>query len=192
MKRPTMKKTLKILSLAALLVVILAVLMRSAGYRPLKYPADAGNSMHPTISPGDTWLCRIKRGYAPKDVKRGMVIIFPKRDFDFLLTKRVIALEDQTVEVKGRATFVDGEKIAEPYAVFSGEDPSGTNRPRGASITGPTKVPPGQLFVMGDNRDNSLDSRDPEFGFVDVKDIAGRPVMILWARDKGRIGRRIK
>jgi len=192
MKRPSMKKPLKILSLAALLVVILMVLTRSAGYRPMKYPADAGNSMHPTISPGDTWLCRIKRGYVPKDVERGMVIIFPKRDFGFLLTKRVIALEDQTVEVKESATFVDGEKIAEPYAFFSGEDPSGTNRPRGVSIIGPTKVPPGQLFVMGDNRDNSLDSRDLEFGFVEVKDIVGRPVMILWARDKSRIGRRIK
>lgn len=187
-----MNKALKILSLAALFIVVLMAVMRSVGYRPMRYPADVGNSMRPTISPGDIWLCRFKRGYAPEDVKHGTVIIFPKKGFDFLLTKRVIALGDQTVEIKGQATFVDGERIAEPYAAFSGEDPSGMDRPRAASIIGPTKVPPGQLFVMGDNRDNSLDSRDPEFGFVDLKDIVGRPVMLLWARDKSRIGRRIE
>lgn len=46
------------------------------------------------------------------------------------------------------------------------------------------KVPSGKLFVMSDNRDNGFDSRDPEFGFVDVKDIVGKPIFILWAKDK--------
>ena len=192
MNKPSMNKALRILFLTVVVIVVLFILVRFAGYRPMKYPADVGNSMHPTISPGDTWLCRVKRGYAPEDLKRGMVIIFPKDNFGFLLTKRIIALEDQTVEIKGRATFVDGKEIAEPYAVFSGEDPSKTDSARGTAITGPAKVPPGKLFVMGDNRDNSIDSRDPEFGFVDVKDIAGQPIMILWAKDKSRIGRRIR
>jgi len=190
MKKSSMNKALKILFLTIFVIVVLLVLMRFAGYRPMKYPADVGNSMHPTISPGDIWLCRIKRGYAPKDLKQGMVIIFSKKDFDFLLTKRIIALENQTVEIKGRTTFVDGEEIAEPYTVYSGGNPSGMNRPHGTSAIGPIKVPPGKLFVMGDNRNNSFDSRDPEFGFVDVKDIVGQPILILWARDMSRIGRR--
>jgi signal peptidase I len=186
------KKTLKILSLAVLSLVVFAAVMRFAGYRSMRYPAGVRNSMRPTISPGDIWLCRIRRGYAPEDIKRGMVILFSRDDFDLLLTKRVIALGDQTVEIRGRTTFVDGEMVAEPYAVFSDEDPSGGNRPRGASILEPAKVPPGKLFVMGDNRDDSLDSRDRRFGFVDVKDIVGRPVLLLWARDRSRIGRRMK
>ena len=106
--------------------------------------------------------------------------------------KRIIALENQIIAINEQGTFVNGEKIQEPYAFYSGENPSGINGPHGTSEVEAVKVPPGMLFVMGDNRDNSFDSRDPEFGFVEVKDIVGRPLLALWARDKRRIGRLIR
>ena len=92
------------------------------------------------------------------------------------------------MSVKGRETFVDGELIEEPYIFFSGEKPSGMNVPHAVSDVEEVKIPPGKLFVMGDNRDNSFDSRDPEFGFVDVGDVMGRPIFVFWANDKNRIG----
>jgi signal peptidase I len=134
----------------------------------------------------------MKHRYSSKDLKRGMVILFPKEGYKFLLTKRIIALENQMIAIHEQGTFINGEKIQEPYAFYSGGKPSGINRPHGTSEVEAVKVPPGKLFVMGDNRDNSLDSRDPEFGFVDVKDIVGQPLRALWARDKRRIGRPIK
>jgi signal peptidase I len=186
------KKVFKILFLAIGILALLFVGARLAGYRALRYPSEAGNSMSPTVSPGDVWLCRMKRGFSSGDLKPGMVILFPKEGFRSLLTKRIIALENQAVEVRERAVFVDGQEIMEPYAFFSGEKPTGFNAPHDASRVETTVVPPGQLFVMGDNRDNSFDSRDPRFGLVDVKDIVGRPLLILWAKEKSRIGRGTK
>jgi signal peptidase I len=187
-----MKKFLKIFVLIFIILVMLFVATRLAGYRTMRYPADVRSSMYPTITPGDCWMCKMKRGYTANDLEPGMVIMFPKEDYTFFLTKRIIALENQIVTIKGRETFVDGERIEEPYAYFSGEEPSGINVPHTTSEVQSIKVPEGRLFVMGDNRDNSFDSRDPKFGFVDVEDIVGKPIFILWAKDLGRIGKSTK
>ncbi len=94
--------------------------------------------------------------------------------------------------MRGRETVINGKKIEEPYAFFSAEHPSGINTPHRNEETGAAEIPPGKLFVMGDNRDDSFDSRDPEFGLVDVQDIVGKPILILWAKDKSRIGRSMR
>jgi signal peptidase I len=187
-----MKKILKIFVLIIIVLIVLFVATRLAGYRAMRYPSDVGGSMYPTITPGDSWLCKMKSGYSARELKPGAVIMFPKEGYKFFLTKRIIALENQTVTVKGRETFVNGERIKEPYAYYSGEKPSGINVPHATSEVSSIKVPEGKLFVMGDNRDNSFDSRDPTFGFVDVEDIVGTPVFILWAQDKSRIGKSAK
>jgi signal peptidase I len=186
------KKIIKIIILLLVIVFVLFLATRLAGYRAMRYPADVGSSMYPTITPGDSWLCKMKGGYSAEDLKPGMVILFPKEGYTFFLTKRIIAVENQTVTVRGRETFVDGERIEEPYAFYSGEKPSGMNVPHTSSEVASVKVPEGKLFVMGDNRDNSFDSRDPEFGFIDVEDIVGRPIFILWSKDKSRIGKSTK
>jgi signal peptidase I len=187
-----MKKILKIFVILIIVLLVLFVATRLAGYRTMRYPADVGSSMYPTITPGDSWMCKMKSGYSADELQPGMVILFPKEGYSFFLTKRIIALENQIVTVKGKETFVDGDKVEEPYAYFSGKKPSGINVPHTASEITPVRVPEGKLFVMGDNRDNSFDSRDPAFGFVDVEDIVGRPVFILWAKDKKRIGKSAK
>jgi signal peptidase I len=187
-----MKNILKIFVIIIFVLVVLFVATRLAGYRTMRYPADAGSSMYPTITPGDSWMCKMKSSFPEEDLKPGMVIMFPKEGYTFFLTKRIIALENQIVTVKGRETFVDGERIEEPYAYFSGEKPSGINVPHTTSEVQSIKVPEGKLFVMGDNRDNSFDSRDPKFGFVDVEDIVGKPIFILWAKELGRIGKSAK
>lgn len=187
-----MKKMLKILVITIIVLIILFVAARLAGFRAMRYPADVGSSMYPTIIPGDFWLCKMRSGYTIQDLKPGMVILFPKEGYAFFLTKRIIAIENQTVTVKGSETFVNGERVEEHYAFYSGEKPSGINVPHTASEVEPIKVPVGKLFVMGDNRDNSFDSRDPEFGFVDMKDIVGKPIFLLWAKDKSRIGKSAK
>jgi len=186
------KKVFKILFLTIFVLVLLFVGTRLAGYRAMRYPADVENSMSPTLSPGDIWLCRMKRGFSSGELKPGMVILFPKEGFRFLSTKRIIAVENQTVAVKERAVFVDGKEITEAYAFYSGKKPSGVKSPHETSQVETMKVPPGQLFVMGDNRDNSFDSRDPLFGFVDVQAIVGKPLLLLWAKERSRIGRVIR
>jgi signal peptidase I len=187
-----MKKIIKIFVIIIIVLIVLFVATRLAGYRTMRYPADVGSSMYPTITPGDSWMCKMKSGYSAEELEPGMVIMFPKEGYTFFLTKRIIALENQIVTVKGHETFVNGEKVEEPYAYFSGEKPSGINVPHTASEITPVRVPEGKLFVMGDNRDNSFDSRDPAFGFVDVEDIVGTPIFILWAKNIGRIGKSVK
>lgn len=185
------RKIIKFASVSLLLLLLLFLAARLAGYRLMKYPTDAGRSMYPTVSPGDYWLCRMKRDYSPKELKPKTVVLFPKEGRKFLLTKRIIAVENETIEVRGRETVINGKRIEEPYAFFSGENPSGINSPHRNEGAAAVEIPPGKLFVMGDNRDDSFDSRDQEFGLVDVRDIVGKPILILWAKDKSRIGRSI-
>lgn len=71
------RKILKMLFIIVLVITLLLLGARFAGYRIMKYPADVQSSMYPTISPGDIWLCRMKRGYSSIDLEKGMVILFP-------------------------------------------------------------------------------------------------------------------
>jgi len=113
---------------------------------------------------------------------RGDIIVFkypkdPGRDF----IKRVVGLPEETIEIRDREVFINGEKLTEgPYV--NHQDPnllSGLYSPR--DNFGPVKIPPRHLFVMGDNRENSQDSR--WWGPLDIDLIKGRAFMIYWSWD---------
>lgn len=92
---------------------------------------------------------------------------------EYDLIKRVIATEDQTVEVKEGAVFVDGKKLQEPYR----KDPDSP-----LPDFAPKKVRDGEVFVMGDNRFNSTDSR--VFGSIEESAIVGRAFILIWPIDR--------
>jgi signal peptidase I len=133
-----------------------------------------GPSMRPTLQPGDRVLLN-KLSYRAHDVNRGDVVVFDRvqgtRHDD--LIKRVIALEGETIRIENCAVFIDGEELVEPY--LADEVQAGRC---GATSMAPLTVPDGQVFVMGDNRPESSDSR--AFGPIDVDEIRGRAFVVLW------------
>jgi signal peptidase I len=116
--------------------------------------------------------------------ERGDVIVFrfpedPSRDF----IKRCVALEGQRVEIRDKVLYVDGLAQEEPYVIHT--DPR--DLPRGTSARdnfGPIVVPKGHLFMMGDNRDNSLDSRF--WGALPMDLLKGKAMFIYWSWDTTR------
>ena len=170
-----------------IIAILIALFIRTIIIQAFKIPSS---SMEPTLLIGDHILVnkfiygiRIpysdklfgesKKLYEWKKPQRGDVIvfIFPKdRDKDFI--KRVIGTEGEEVEIIRNKIYINDKLIDDPWGHFT--------MPR-ASIEeyGPVKVPRGFLFVMGDNRDNSQDSR--YWGFVDVNEVKGKAFIIYYS-----------
>ena len=130
-------------------------------------------SMVPTLQEGDRVLVN-KLSYKAHDVHRGDVIVFerppaavhPGQDDEIKdLIKRVVAVGGDTIEARDGSVYVNGERIEEPYLV-EGTPTDGLPL---------TEVPEGHVFVMGDNRTNSEDSR--RFGPIDEDTIVGRAII---------------
>lgn len=135
-----------------------------------------GNSMFPTLHNGDTMLLQ-GLGYTPR---QGDVVVLTKY-FDSVqgpIVKRVIATGGQTVDIDYAAgtVTVDGVTLDETYIKEPMREPffEGTSH---------VMVPEGQIFVMGDNRNDSLDSRFPALGTVDQRYVLGRVLMVLMPVD---------
>lgn len=130
-----------------------------------------GDSMNPTLEDGDKMVVS-DLFYKPK---QGDIIIFRKDEYKSeALVKRVIATEGQTVEIdftRGRV-FVDGELLDEPYIA----EPTRNQ----IDFTGTQIVPEGCVFVMGDNRNESADSRDSRIGMVDERLIIGKVLLTVY------------
>lgn len=177
---------------AAVWALVLTLFLRAFVIQAFRIPSE---SMRDTLLVGD-FLFVNKFEYGPKipfthirlpglrQPKRGDVIVFqfpqdPSKDF----IKRCIATGGQTLQVTDKQVAVDGEKLVEPYTIHT--DPN----VRGAGFDfrdnyGPYTVPPGQLFMMGDNRDNSNDSR--YWGPLELDLVKGRAMFLYWSWDGDR------
>ena len=174
---------------ALIIAVLIALFIRAFVIQAFKIPSG---SMLPTLQIGDHLLVNrfiygIRLPFTGtllipvSEPKRGDVIVFrfpPNPDTDFI--KRVIGLPGDTVEVRDKAVYINGEKIADPHAHFTdGMTPDVRHGPR--DEFGPVTVPKDHLFVMGDNRDNSYDSRF--WGFVPEKNVLGKALILYWSWD---------
>ena len=134
----------------------------------------SGDSMNPTLINGDK-LVVSDVFYKPK---QGDIVIFRKDEYKAeALVKRVIATEGQTIEIdfdRGRV-YVDGELLDEPYIA----EPTRNQ----LDFQGPQTVPEGCVFVMGDNRNASSDSRKAEIGMVDERLIVGKVLLRVFPLD---------
>jgi signal peptidase I len=165
---------------AALVVaaVLLALGVRTFGYQTFWIPST---SMVPTLQKGDRILVQ-KAFFSWHDLHRGDIVVFarPPRDHcggaaDDDLVKRIIALPGQTIYSAGNTLYVNGRPLAEPY--LPRIDPLGPPIPD-ASRLHPFRVPAGDFYVLGDNRQISCDSRF--WGPIKGSSIVGRVVLLLW------------
>ena len=145
----------------------------------------SGPSMKDTLHHGDLLIVLGDLFYG--DPKAGDVVVVSKKSFDDgkPIIKRVIATEGQTVTINFEQgiVFVNGEALDEPYCLTP------TNLYEGVDF--PVTVPDGCVFVMGDNRNESKDSRSPDIGMVDTREIVGQAVFLLFPsgdKDLTRIG----
>jgi signal peptidase I len=159
---------------AVLLAIIVKAVLLQAFYIP-------SASMYPTLQKGDRVLVN-KLSYKLHDVNRGDVVVFEKPPSEVAtdipdLIKRVVGLPGESIVIEGGHVYVDGQLLDEPYL------PDGTTTSADASTLhctreAPCVVPEGDVWVMGDNRNDSKDSR--YFGPIDEDSIVGRAFVIVW------------
>jgi signal peptidase I len=170
--------------------VILALFIRTFVVQAFKIPTG---SMEPNLLVGDHLLVNkfvfspaasgVERTLLPmRPIVRGDVVVFkypedPERDF----IKRIIGLPGETIEVRGAQVLVNGTALTEPYAHYLlPHDPNAAaNDGDPREQFGPVTVPNRHYFAMGDNRDNSQDSR--YWGFLPAHFVKGRALMIYWS-----------
>lgn len=191
-----MKKTKKEIvweyAKAIVTALLLALFIRAYFIQAFKIPSG---SMIPTLLIGDHILVNkfiygTKLPFSDKRIlvfrkpQRGDIIVFkypedPSRDF----IKRVIAVEGDVIESRHKVIYVNGQPVKEPYIQHT----DNSTRPAGIEPRdnfGPYIVPKGKYFMMGDNRDQSYDSR--YWGYVDLKEIRGKALIIYWSWDGKR------
>jgi signal peptidase I len=186
---PRRKSTVREYAEALGVALLLALVIRTFVVQAFKIPSG---SMLPTLQIGDHILVN-KFVYGPRleipltqlslgqlpGIRRprpGDVVVFvwPKdRTKDFI--KRVVAVEGQTLEIRDKQVYLDGKPWDDPHATYS------ASRGAPSDSMGAITVPPGTVFVMGDNRDQSYDSRF--WGPVPIADIKGQALIIYWSWD---------
>jgi len=172
---------------AIIIAIIIAFFIRTFFVQAFKIPSG---SMIPTLQIGD-WLLVNKVMYGIKipvlrktlipftKPKRGDVVVFiypMDRSKDFI--KRVVGVGGDIIEIKNKKIYINGTPFDDTHGIYT----DSLILPRSMQPRdnfGPVKVPNGHIFAMGDNRDNSYDSRF--WGFVNLKDVVGKAFIIYWS-----------
>jgi signal peptidase I len=162
---------------AIVIAVVLALIIRTFVVQAFKIPSG---SMIPTLQIGDHILVN-KFIYRFEKPERGDIIVFkypkdPSRDF----IKRLIGQPGDVLEIRDKRVYINGNPLTEPYTIHESNDVS-LYIPPNRDNFGPLTIPPGYFFVMGDNRDCSLDSRF--WGLLDKDLIKGKAFIIYWSWD---------
>ena len=185
---------------ALLVALVLAMVIRTFVVQAFKIPSE---SMLSTLLVGDhllgskfvyglKWPFTHSYIFKGADPERGDIIIFEyPKDPDVDYIKRIVGIPGDVIELREKQLFRNGEKVEEPFAQYIAtyaQDPRCVN-------FGPVTVPENQYFVMGDNRDNSLDSRF--WGFVEREAIRAKAWRIYWSSNGtdfrfSRIGRLVE
>ena len=193
MNKDFKKSTVREYFESIVIAVILALFVRTWVVQAFKIPTG---SMENNLLIGDHLLVNkfvfgpagAERALLPmRDIRRRDIVVFkypnePQRDF----IKRVIGLPGETLELRNKKVYINGEPLEEPYVHFL-EPASDSQEVTSFDVReryGPVRVPEGQYFVMGDNRDNSQDSR--YWGFLPRGYIKGKALMIYWSYESGR------
>ena len=172
---------------AIIIAILIALVIRTFVIQAFKIPS---RSMVPTLLVGDQILVNkfiygVKIPYLRKTIipvtnpEKGDIVVFiypNDRSKDFI--KRVIGIAGDKIEIKNKRIFINDKEYSDSYGIYSDNlIYPGAIQPR--DNFGPVTVPQGSLFVMGDNRDESSDSR--YWGFVDIKDVEGKAFIIYWS-----------
>jgi len=179
---------------AIIVAIVIALFIRTFIVQAFKIPSG---SMKQTLLIGDHILVNkfiygVKIPFSDitlipiKNPKRGDIVVFkfpedPKKDF----IKRVVGISGDVVEIRDKQVYINNMHLDQDHGIHT--DPHiipGVFQPR--DNFGPVTVPPASLFVMGDNRDHSYDSRF--WGFVDLKVVKGKAFIVYWSWDNGSFG----
>lgn len=174
---------------ALFVALLLALVIRSFVVQAFKIPSG---SMIPTLLIGDHILVNkfvygVRLPYFGTEIvpigapRRGDVVVFiypQDEDKDFI--KRVVGVAGDTIEVRDKRLYVNGVAADDPNAHFV-DGPEARNAPEHRDNYGPFTVPPRHIFVMGDNRDRSYDSRF--WGPVSLDKVKGKAFLIYWSWD---------
>ena len=181
------KSTIREYYEALLIAIIFVNFARIFAFQAFKIPSG---SMEDNLLTGDHIVVNkfiygpelpLLKGLLPlREPRRGDVVVFrypeqPHVDF----VKRVIGLPGETVLIRDKRVFIDGKELPEPYAMFTDTRTQHPSSPYHRDHFGPYRVPDGRYFAMGDNRDNSHDSRF--WGTVPRGMIKGRAFMVYWS-----------
>jgi signal peptidase I len=174
--------------LSRLVFLSTILLLLSVACAQEKRFTQPSSAMEPTVIEGEKFAADMN-AYQNQAPGRGDVVVFYHDDV--LMLKRIIAIAGDTIEGRDFQIIVNGAPIHEDYIQHTGKNaisPSSSFLRSFASV----KIETGSVFVMGDNRDFSDDSRDPKFGTIPIVEVHGRAVRIIKSTDSKREGTPIR